>query len=186
MFTQPDSLLQNILDPQSLNRYSFERSNPYKYKDPTGHIFLAEGGIIYLVFIGLGILGTILLNYQDKDKEPTPEPEPIHQDNTITATPKITDEAMISSNEQIEETKPPSPKVEEEKQEDKAICEGCNVKMQVDNQGRLVEVTFNSLGQEVDRKLSGSKGIWAKYWEIKQEAEEDEEPDPPPPPEKKN
>ena len=37
LFTQPDTLIQNVYDPQLLNRYSFERNNPYKYIDPTGH-----------------------------------------------------------------------------------------------------------------------------------------------------
>ena len=36
-FTQPDTLIQNVYDPQSLNRYMFERGNPYRYTDPTGH-----------------------------------------------------------------------------------------------------------------------------------------------------
>ncbi len=37
MFEQPDTLIQNVYDPQSLNRYSFERNNPIKNIDPTGH-----------------------------------------------------------------------------------------------------------------------------------------------------
>ena len=37
IFTQPDTLIQNVYDPQSLNRYAFERNNPYKYVDPSGH-----------------------------------------------------------------------------------------------------------------------------------------------------
>ena len=37
MFAQPDTLIQNVFDPQSLNRYSFERNNPYGKKDETGH-----------------------------------------------------------------------------------------------------------------------------------------------------
>ena len=37
IFTQPDTLIQNVYDPQSLNRYSFERNNTYKYTDSTGH-----------------------------------------------------------------------------------------------------------------------------------------------------
>jgi len=35
-FIQPDSVIQNVYDPQSLNHYSFERNNPYKYEDETG------------------------------------------------------------------------------------------------------------------------------------------------------
>ena len=35
-FTKPDMMLPNMYDPQQLNRYMFERGNPYKYVDPTG------------------------------------------------------------------------------------------------------------------------------------------------------
>jgi hypothetical protein len=38
IFTQPDSVISNVYDPQSLNRYSFERDNPYKYVDENGEI----------------------------------------------------------------------------------------------------------------------------------------------------
>jgi len=37
IFCQPDTLIPNVYDPQSLNRYMFERGNPYKNVDPTGH-----------------------------------------------------------------------------------------------------------------------------------------------------
>lgn len=30
MFMQPDTLIQNVYDPQSLNHYTFERNNPYR------------------------------------------------------------------------------------------------------------------------------------------------------------
>jgi len=36
-FAQPDTLIQNVYDPQFLNRYSFERSNPLFYIDENGH-----------------------------------------------------------------------------------------------------------------------------------------------------
>jgi RHS repeat-associated protein len=36
IFTQPDSVIANVYDPQSLNRYSFEKNNPYKYVDKDG------------------------------------------------------------------------------------------------------------------------------------------------------
>jgi RHS repeat-associated protein len=35
-WTQPDTLIQYVYDPQSLNRYAFVRNNPYRYTDPTG------------------------------------------------------------------------------------------------------------------------------------------------------
>ncbi|MBF0559297.1 MAG: FG-GAP repeat protein, partial [Nitrospirae bacterium] len=36
-FTSPDSIGQNIHDPQSLNRYSYCLNNPLTYTDPSGH-----------------------------------------------------------------------------------------------------------------------------------------------------
>jgi RHS repeat-associated protein len=36
IFTQPDAVLVNVYDPQQLNRYSFERRNPYGYVDRDG------------------------------------------------------------------------------------------------------------------------------------------------------
>ena len=36
IFTQPDALIPNVYDPQQLNKYSFERRNPYKYIDENG------------------------------------------------------------------------------------------------------------------------------------------------------
>ncbi|NOZ51180.1 MAG: hypothetical protein GXP37_14225 [Chloroflexi bacterium] len=36
-FTQPDTLVPNPGNPQSLNRYSYVRNNPVRYTDPSGH-----------------------------------------------------------------------------------------------------------------------------------------------------
>ncbi len=36
-FTQPDTIIQDIYNPQNLNRYSYVLNNPYKYNDPSGH-----------------------------------------------------------------------------------------------------------------------------------------------------
>ncbi len=36
-FTQPDSLIPDPYNPQSLNRYSYVLNNPMRYTDPTGH-----------------------------------------------------------------------------------------------------------------------------------------------------
>jgi len=56
-FTQPDTVIQNIYDPQMLNRYTFERNNPYKHTDPTGHVLpLAVAALIVVYTIGLMVL----------------------------------------------------------------------------------------------------------------------------------
>ncbi|MCL4394288.1 MAG: hypothetical protein M1482_05700, partial [Chloroflexi bacterium] len=36
-FTQPDTLIPDLYDPQSLNRYTYVRNNPVRNTDPTGH-----------------------------------------------------------------------------------------------------------------------------------------------------
>jgi RHS repeat-associated protein len=37
LFTQPDTLLPAIYDPQQLNRFSYVKNNPYRYIDPSGN-----------------------------------------------------------------------------------------------------------------------------------------------------
>ncbi len=37
-FTQPDTIVPNLYNPQSLNRYSYALNNPIRYNDPTGHL----------------------------------------------------------------------------------------------------------------------------------------------------
>ncbi|MEK6862516.1 MAG: RHS repeat-associated core domain-containing protein, partial [Nanoarchaeota archaeon] len=38
-FTQPDTVIQDVYNPQNLNRYSYVLNNPYKYNDPSGNYF---------------------------------------------------------------------------------------------------------------------------------------------------
>ena len=59
IFCQPDTRTTSVYDPQSLNKYSFERNNPYDRIDPTGHIaplviaFVAIATVIAVVNIVL-------------------------------------------------------------------------------------------------------------------------------------
>ena len=56
-FAQADTHLQNVYDPQILNRYTYTRNNPLKYIDPTGHdivCFQVDAEASYL----LGVTGT--------------------------------------------------------------------------------------------------------------------------------
>lgn len=51
-FTQPDTIIQDVYDPQSLNRYAYARNNPIKYTDPSGHFaFLAVLAVIAVVAV---------------------------------------------------------------------------------------------------------------------------------------
>ena len=58
-FTQADTIIQDPLDSQSLNRYSYCRNNPLKYTDPSGHIF---GLIIYAIvaIVKAAVVGAVV------------------------------------------------------------------------------------------------------------------------------
>jgi RHS repeat-associated protein len=56
IFTQPDTLIQNVYNPQNLNRYSFEGNNPYNRVDPSGHI-----AIVALIIAYYAIAATVTL-----------------------------------------------------------------------------------------------------------------------------
>ena len=43
-FIQPDTIIPNPANPQSLNRYSYVMNNPIRYSDPTGHVFEEDTG----------------------------------------------------------------------------------------------------------------------------------------------
>ena len=50
-FSQPDTIIPNEYDPQSLNRYAYARDNPIRYNDPSGHdpFWLGLVSPIYMV-----------------------------------------------------------------------------------------------------------------------------------------
>lgn len=43
-WTQPDTIVSNWYNPQSLNRYAYTLNNPVKYTDPTGHMQICADG----------------------------------------------------------------------------------------------------------------------------------------------
>ncbi|MDV0446472.1 hypothetical protein MsAg5_03110 [Methanosarcinaceae archaeon Ag5] len=43
VFTQADSIIPDVYNPQALNRYSYCLNNPLKYEDPDGHNYLYAG-----------------------------------------------------------------------------------------------------------------------------------------------
>lgn len=55
IFNQPDTLIKNVYEPQSLNRYSFERNNPLKNTDPTGHVIPLFGAMLIGGVVGATI-----------------------------------------------------------------------------------------------------------------------------------
>ena len=53
IFEQPDTVISNVYDPQQLNRYGFERNNPYYTIDPTGHKPTYIIDTVLRIFIGV-------------------------------------------------------------------------------------------------------------------------------------
>ncbi len=45
-FVSPDTMVPDPANPQSLNRYSYVRNNPFRYADPTGHMEIDGVGCI--------------------------------------------------------------------------------------------------------------------------------------------
>ncbi|MDP3698194.1 MAG: RHS repeat-associated core domain-containing protein [Nanoarchaeota archaeon] len=63
LFLQPDTLIPNVYDPQSLNRYMFERGNPYKNVDKDGHVgMLAALGVLAVGVVVLAFAITFLVS----------------------------------------------------------------------------------------------------------------------------
>lgn len=62
LFTQPDNIIPDVYDPQSLNRYSFELNNPVKYTDEDGHIaWLAVAGVVVIAIVIVAEFGPIFV-----------------------------------------------------------------------------------------------------------------------------
>lgn len=58
-FTQPDSLIPDVYNPQALNRYSFELNNPLKNVDEDGHAVDPGSLYLYLMAVGVALLTII-------------------------------------------------------------------------------------------------------------------------------
>jgi RHS repeat-associated protein len=76
LFEQPDTIIQNVYDPQGLNHYSFERNNPMKNKDSTGHFWqyyallvITVGDRVISGTLGFGYMFIMLYNNEKKNQE---------------------------------------------------------------------------------------------------------------------
>lgn len=69
-FTQPDTLLPDVYDPQQLNRYAFEVNNPVKYEDEEGHVAIIPFIIgYYIAAATITLVSTGIVTY-DSYKNP--------------------------------------------------------------------------------------------------------------------
>jgi len=175
IFTQPDTLIPNVYDPQSLNRYMFERGNPLKNTDPSGHVFGATVFTVLLVIfiIGLIISSDTIVPIQENKKTAVDYgyyTQDYHggvmedQENTISVDDSaiISDNAMISADNKITETSPKGATIVNlQEEEEDNLLDGHYTKIQVDDKGLSYQVTFNQKDQEVARKLiDGSNDLY--------------------------
>ena len=59
-FTQPDTVVQDVYNPQNLNRYSYVLNNPYKYVDPDGHFVIP---LLYAAGVGIASFAAYTSSY---------------------------------------------------------------------------------------------------------------------------
>jgi hypothetical protein len=63
-FVQPDTIVPNLYNPQSWNRYSYTNNNPINLVDPSGHDGTPPAGNQIQINISLGInIGPLFLTY---------------------------------------------------------------------------------------------------------------------------
>lgn len=56
-FVQPDTIIQDLYNPQNLNRYSYVINNPLRYTDPTGNFYLRGfAGGVSNILLGLALM----------------------------------------------------------------------------------------------------------------------------------
>jgi len=69
-FTQADTVIPDVYDPQLLNRYSYVRNNPYSYTDPDGHLLQYVYSFInfvmeYILIPAMQQVGVTVANYYE-------------------------------------------------------------------------------------------------------------------------
>ena len=177
IFTQPDTLIPNVYDPQSLNRYSFERNNPYRNTDPTGHITGVEIFVIVLAIVVAAAMTAFFISqsvshdpwadqYRDRilreNQIDNIQQEASGQKDTFTpqGTININYEKIDVDISNINLNFDPAELViedEDEKEEDPFYCPNCVKKYVIEN-NQIFIVTINAQGEEVSRTSSGGGG----------------------------
>ncbi len=175
-FTQPDTLLPNVYDPQQLNRYAFERNDPLKNIDLTGHYFTGVLAIVAIVIVvWLMVASEPLVESQQNERnvrEHLPEYkqdtqgndeaqisiEPAMHSGEAKAPPSMisaVDNADLSSDVSMSENKVTIPASNNEVDTEDELRKGYYKRLKPDDKGQLVVVTFNSKDQEVGGSYGG-------------------------------
>ena len=70
-FTQPDTIIPDKYNPQTLNGYSYALNNPYRYVDPSGHYAIENGKITWTETVNDMILkmGIEIMQEQKAEQE---------------------------------------------------------------------------------------------------------------------
>ena len=67
IFNQPDNKIFDTYDPQTLNRYAFEKNNPYTHTDPTGLWAAQLGGSLNIKSLnGISLFGGVVVSNSDQ------------------------------------------------------------------------------------------------------------------------
>jgi hypothetical protein len=99
-FLQPDSIIPNLYNPQSLNRFSYVLNNPVRFSDPTGHKEYDEAGGGIPCYPGELACQLQKDGYKPKTKEEIVEdlflitPPTFQQDRSVTTSLTIMDRAL--------------------------------------------------------------------------------------------
>lgn len=171
IFTQPDTLIQNVYDPQLLNRYAFERSNPLKNVDENGHQ-LAHPYLAVMIILSVLVMTAyfrwagisrdpdqdiqyddIVRDVENQIREQETENknnQPIPQDNVIEPDYEIN----IEFN-------PEDLVLEDEDKKDEEIpfyCKNCIKKDIMDPNGNIITITMDAQGKELYSTKSYNSG----------------------------
>lgn len=184
VWDKPDTLIQDVYDPQSLNRYSFERNNPYRYIDPSGHNTAIIDLIInlirsLLIRLGLKALGedTSGLGFEhiiSRREDPAEKSleELRNQPDYVLAMSdkaklspdsyaakegpfKIGDNANLQGNEQLTETQVTTTGIKKEENEDDILLEDNRIK---DDKLPDANKLVNQVKKKEDNEKPAGKG----------------------------
>lgn len=181
-FTKYETLRQRVyFEPQQLNPYTYANNNPYLFIDKEGNIAFIPIAIGFAIGFGVsvgyqyftkdkvdygqallsGVAGAALSGLLSLASGTASATTSIVATTTATeyTTSRIGGEIAFDVTSSLIIEHFIAVNFEEEKKEEELpLCEKCYKRLQVDERGQAVIVTFNEKGQEVSRSSSGGGG----------------------------